>query len=119
MRGSWGCAVVLGVVAGCVQIPEEPIDVYDVAGDYRAIAQCTFLAARPKGFMQVMNDYSSLGRVELVHTAGGVRPLGKMDFVSKAPGRTEVRVNMPRTVYGPGFWNGRLRPIVTGCSETG
>lgn len=105
-------------VSGCVNIPEQSDFQFDVSGNYKAVADCSFLAIRGKYIEHTKVELESLKTSEIVWGTSSAS-IGKLDFIDAGPGRTTVKSYMPRAIYGPDFYEKRYRPIIEACAGKG
>jgi hypothetical protein len=97
----------LAALAGCQLHSEKPTDEIVVAGSYKSVADCFYLAIRGEGFWK-KDDLDSQNMT--VVTMGNVQfDMGKVEFIGTSATITTVRFLIPHP--------GKLEPKIRACSQ--
>lgn len=105
--------VAAALLAGCQFTPTNPNMTMTVAGKYRAVAECTYLALLDRSNLWKMDDLSSLKKVRLTNIIDG-NTVGNIEF-SPAGAGTRVEMRMSDGIF-TGFSESFVRPRVTRCA---
>lgn len=101
-------------VSGCQSYSDDPARSITVAGNYVALADCSYLAVEKEGAWR-REELPSKNNVRLLR-GDDKYAIAKVDFDGISPTETRITMRFMTPIQGPNYYPDRMQKVVENCA---